>query len=169
MNSTNLIRQLENQAQVIRFLSSGLISETARWKPAADSWSVLEVINHLHDEELEDFRGHFDDLFNRLERPWRRINPGGWVTERMYNQRELQPSLKNFLQARQESIDWLENLKNPDWQASMQAPWGTISAGDLLVSWAAHDLLHIRQLTELNYALLGQAAQPYHIQYAGDW
>ena len=48
-------------------------------------------------------------------------------------------------------------------------PWGKLTAGDLLASWAAHDLLHLRQLNELRYAYLIQVAAPYSVRYAGDW
>ena len=41
---------------VFEGLVRGLSLEQARWKPSPDKWSILEVVNHLYDEEREDFR-----------------------------------------------------------------------------------------------------------------
>ena len=46
---------------------------------------------------------------------------------------------------------------------------GRLSAGDMLTSWAAHDLLHLRQLVELRFAYLARQARPYSLDYAGEW
>ncbi len=77
--------------------------------------------------------------------------------------------LAKFLAARQESLAWLNNLESPDWDAAIAMPWGSLTAGDMLASWAAHDLLHVRQLVELRYAWTQQAAAPHSVEYAGDW
>jgi len=47
---------MANQAETIRALIQDDSDEQASWRPDSDSWSVLEVINHLYDEEREDFR-----------------------------------------------------------------------------------------------------------------
>jgi hypothetical protein len=74
-----------------------------------------------------------------------------------------------FLNERSESLMWLKNLTNPNWDSIYTASWGSISAGDLLAAWTAHDLLHIRQLNELKYAYGLQVFAPYNPAYAGDW
>jgi hypothetical protein len=43
---------------------------------------------------------------------------------------------------------------------------GAVEAKNLLASWLAHDLLHIRQITRLKYQYL---AKDYAIDYAGNW
>jgi hypothetical protein len=60
LNLIAIVAQLTNQAETIRSLVQGITDEQARWKPDAKSWSLLEVINHLGDEEREDFRDHVD-------------------------------------------------------------------------------------------------------------
>ena len=42
-----------------------------------------------------------------------------------------------------------------------------LRAGDLLASWLAHDLIHIRQITRLHYRWLERLAAPYQLGYAG--
>jgi len=169
MNMNDFTIQMENNAETIRQLMQGVSDEQARWKPDVESWSILEVINHLDDEEREDFRVRLAWIFNHPDQPWSPIDPEGWAIERQYNQRELKPSLANFLRARQESLLWLKTLSSPNWQAVYHAPFGQIRAGDMFASWLAHDLLHMRQLVELHWAYTTRLVQPYDVQYAGGW
>ncbi len=169
MDLNQLISRMSIDADAIQDLVKTVSTEQARWKPAPDQWSILEIINHLYDEEIEDFKTHLDLVLHHPSQPWSAIDPPGWVTERGYNQRDLKTSLDNFMTARMGSLVWLRRLVEPDWDTQYPAPWGTISAGDLLVSWAAHDLLHLRQLTELQYAYTRRIAAPYHLDYAGPW
>jgi hypothetical protein len=161
---------LERTAAVVAGLIEGMPEEQARWKPSASAWSALEVINHLADEEREDFGARLDLTLHHPDQPFPPIDPVGWVTERAYNQRDLGESLARFLAARQQSLAWLRSLADPDWSRARQRPWGgTLSAGDLIAAWAAHDLLHLRQLVELRYAFLAERAAPYSVDYAGPW
>jgi hypothetical protein len=169
MDLNGFISQMTSNAQRIRALVEGVSDEQACWKPDSVSWSILEVVNHLYDEEREDFRVRLDFTLHRPGQPWPGIDPEGWVTERAYNQRGLEESLRNFLAAREESLGWLRNLAEPDWEAGYEAPFGRIRAGDLLVSWVGHDLMHMRQLVELQWAYLVDQVEPYGVRYAGVW
>ena len=169
MDLNGFTSQMTSNARRIRALVEGVSDEQACWKPDSASWSILEVINHLYDEEREDFRVRLDFTLHRPGQPWPGIDPEGWVTERAYNQRGLEESLKNFLAAREESLGWLRDLSEPDWEAGYEAPFGRIRAGDLLVSWVGHDLMHMRQLVELQWAYLVDQVEPYGVRYAGVW
>lgn len=169
MQPGQLIQQMELNGSRIRALVEGVSLEQARWRPEPGSWSILEVINHLLDEEREDFRLRLDIILHRPAEPWPPIDPQGWITARRYNERQLEPSLQNFLEERKASLAWLRNLSSPDWNAAYETKFGRMTAGDMLASWAAHDLLHMRQLVELHRAFLVQIAGPYAVGYAGDW
>jgi hypothetical protein len=163
------IVQLEQQAQSIRSLVAGVSAEQARWKPTPDSWSILEVVNHLYDEEREDFRTRLKHILDGTDGLPPPIDPAGWVTERRYNERTLAASLADFLDERRHSLAWLQSLPAPNWDSTVETPFRRLSAGDMLMAWLAHDLLHLRQLVELHYAYHQQQAQPYQVGYAGDW
>ena len=169
MNLDKSIIQLQTQGKAITALVKDLSIEDARWKPGPEDWSVLEVLNHLVDEEQLDFRRHLDHILFNPKAPWPEIAPQDWVIDKKYNQRELDQTLKAFKSERKKSISWLESLDQPDWEKKVQLPWGELSAGDLLASWLAHDLLHIRQLTALRYNLTLSHSLPYRIEYAGKW
>ena len=169
MNPESILTSMTQTSQAIRSLASGISDEQARWKPAPDSWSILEVLCHLLDEERYDFRVRLDFILHKPGQPWPPIDPQGWVSARHYNEQDPAEILGKWLQERQASLEWLRSLNTPDWQSAEQAPWGALHAGDMLASWAAHDLLHLRRLVELRYANHNLQAQPYSPAYAGDW
>ena len=170
MHHLLIAQQLERNAETIQSIVAGINTEQAHWKPTEEDWSMIEVINHLFDEERFDFRLRVDYTLHRPGEAWPPIHPGSWVTERKYNQRMLGESLGDFLRERRQSVHWLNNLQSPDWDKSEKHPDGfVISAGELLASWLAHDFLHLRQLVELHYAWVKQSVAPRNIEYAGDW
>lgn len=169
MNLEGMVSQMEHNARAIAALVAGLADDEARWRPEPESWSVLEVVNHLLDEEREDFRPRIDVMLRRGAEVWFPIDPEGWVTARGYNQRSLEPSLAAFLAARAESAGWLRGLGEADWEVAYEAPFGSIRAGDVLAAWAAHDVLHMRQLVEIKWAAVREGVRPYDVRYAGVW
>jgi hypothetical protein len=170
MKFTEIYQELVNSTEVIRALTANVSQGEAQFKPTPETWSMLEVVCHLYDEEREDFREHLDFILHRQDREnWKQIDPQGWIVSRKYNEQNFVEMETKFLQERKKSLDWLIDLSEADWEISSAAPFGNISAGDVLVSWAAHDNLHIRQLVELKRSQVEQAAQPYSLLYAGDW
>ena len=111
MDLPALIAQMSTDAEHIAALVLGVSAEQARWKPTADDWSILEVVNHLVDEEREDFHVRLNLILHTPEQPWPPINPQGWVTARRYNERDLAESLAGFLGERQQSLAWLRTLE----------------------------------------------------------
>ena len=162
---------MSRNAEAIRSLVEDITEEQARWKPDPEKWSILEVINHLYDEEREDFRMRLDLVLHHPDQLFPGINPAGWVIERQYNTRDLADSLQKFLQEREKSISWLESLSPPDWNAQHTHPqWGSISAGTLMASWVVHDSIHIRQLAGLHQLYIAHLIGESHsIEYAGTW
>lgn len=169
MDHAFLIQQLKDNPERIRGLLKNISTEQARFKPAPDSWSMLEVVNHLYDEERLDFRTRLDIVLHHQEQDWPPIDPAGWVMERKYNERELGESLDNFLRERAASLTWLASLSSVDWATTYSRDGRSMRAGDMFSSWVTHDHHHLRQLVELHRALTNEAAQPYDFGYAGDW
>ncbi len=163
------ILQMADNARRIRALAEGVTKEQARWKPNPESWSILEVINHMIDVEREDFRVLLDLALNRPNDSRPKISPKVWVTERKYNERDLEQSLNNYLAAREESLTWLRGFLSPNWEVSYKAPWGPIKAGDVFGAWIVHDILHMRQIAKLHYLYTLSRVEPYNTDYAGDW
>jgi hypothetical protein len=169
MDIDSLAARMADNAARIQALVRGVSDRQARWKPDLTSWSILEVVNHVLDEEKEDFRVRLDYTLHRRGEPWPPIDPAGWVTSRGYSEKDLEPSLDQFLAEREASLAWLKELAAPEWGATYEASFGPISAGDLLAAWVAHDLLHMRQLVELHWQYTTAEVEPYRTRYAGEW
>ena len=164
-----LYQDLARGAEIIRALIMGVTQAEARFKATPESWSVLEVVCHLYDEEREDFRQRLDIILHRPTEKWPPIDPVGWVTTRGYNERNLAETLDSFLAEREKSLTWLKSLSTPNWEAEYIAPFGSIKSGNMLASWVAHDNLHIRQLVELRRGRIESLAEPFDVRYAGEW
>ena len=169
MNLDYFINRFSKNRPVFEGLVRGLSLEQAKWKPSPDKWSILEVVNHLYDEEREDFRQRVELVLSDPTQPWPPIDPRTWVTSRAYNDREVDLSLDNFFSEREKSLLWLRSLADPNWQNSNTGPNGILTAGDLLASWLAHDYLHIRQISRLHWQYVGAIADPYQTAYGGPW
>ena len=169
MHFKTLYRELENSTEMMRVLLSGITQEEARIKPNAGSWSILEVVCHVYDEEREDFREHLDFILYRQSEEWHRIDPEGWVTERRYNEQDFAESQAKFFEERKKSLEWLKGLFSANWDTTYTSQFGSMMAGDMFASWVAHDNLHIRQLVELRRMRIENITKPYDIEYAGEW
>jgi hypothetical protein len=168
MDSIKQIQGLQNNALVIQQLLVGVSEDLARWKPEVDEWCMLEVINHLYDEELLNFPAHLKEVLEG--KYWTPIDPAAWVKEHGYAQKEWAISVQAFLSARETSVQWLENNYDSwDLEKRIDTPFGSLSAGDIFHSWLAHDFLHLRQLIQLHYQYAAVQAAPYQVRYAGEW
>ena len=169
MNFPYLLSQFHAMPERLHALAAGLSPQQARYKPTPGAWSVLEVLNHLVDEEIHDFRSHLDFILHQEGNQWEAIDPQGWVTARKYNERDLQATLDNFQRERAASIAWLDSLGEIDWETPYVSEFGTMRAGDMFACWVAHDGLHLRQPAELHRSLREQAVGDYVVSYAGEW
>lgn len=169
-HAAGLIDRLERGADAVRAVALVCSDDDARWKPDPGSWSMLEIVCHLVDEEAEDFPLRLRLLLEDREREWPAIDPEGWAVQRNYQERNLGERVDRFVAARRESVAWLRVLKHPDWSATKVHPrFGSMRAGDLLGAWAAHDALHLRQMARRLHQMAHRDACPFEIGYAGAW
>jgi hypothetical protein len=161
---------LEASGRAIDALVSGVQPAAARHQPAPDKWSIQEVLGHLADEERNDFRSRLDSMLNRPGEPWPAIDPRRTVSEGNFNAKSLDTVRTDFLLERQKSLAWLGGLHGANWAATYHHPkMGDFTAASLLCAWAAHDLLHLRQIERILFQYLGRATEPDRTDYAGEW
>jgi hypothetical protein len=169
MDHDLIIGQLSQHESTLKVITEAMSAAQAVWKPCPTAWSVLEIINHMVDEERDDFRTRLKLALENPEATWPPIDPEGWARERNYNERDLKQSLSNFYNERQSSIAWLKGLDSPDWKSAGKHPkLGSMSAELVLANWLAHDLLHIRQIIGVQWAYLASTVAPISLDYAGN-
>jgi hypothetical protein len=164
-----LYHELARSVDIIRTLVADMTLEEARARPGPESWSALEVMCHLCDEEREDFRQRLDLILHQPDAPFPPIDPQGWVKARRYNERDLAEMVEKWTAERVQSLAWLKGLSAPDWETEHVDQYGSIKAGEMLSCWVAHDNLHTRQLVELRRDRLLRLTTPYDVAYAGEW
>jgi hypothetical protein len=167
MDPNHFISSLENSAKKIKSLLEGVSEEQVKWKPQPEKWSILEVVNHLYDEERDDFRKRLDLTLHTPDEDWPGIDPEGWAQAHEYYKKDYHQSVRNFLSERKQSLEWLKTLPDPGWERTHHHPIiGPLAAADLLAAWATHDYLHLRQLADLQAGYLNIIADPFSTKYA---
>lgn len=162
-----IAQRMQQNAVAIEALTAAVSPGQATWHPQPGKWSLLEVLCHLRDEEIDDFRMRIDMTLHRPGEAWPSIDPQGWVTSRDYAAANYESTRREFLRRRADSLGWLYALQNPDWDLAYDHPkLGRLRAGDLLLSWLVHDQLHMRQLSQLHVDYHSQHHQPYSGAYA---
>src|SRR5215216_6818438 len=115
MEFRTVYQELVQSTEMIRAMIAGIDQEQSQVKPDAKSWSILEVVCHLFDEEREDFREHLDFILHRQNEEWHAIDTEGWVTKRKYNEQNFAEVQEKFFAEREKSFAWLNGLANPNW------------------------------------------------------
>ncbi|MEX2218548.1 MAG: DinB family protein [Phycisphaerales bacterium] len=170
MNAPAMVASLGSFPAILPAAVAGLSEADARWKPASGAWSVVEIVNHLVDEEVDDFRRRLELTLRDPKLEWPPNDPEGWARERSYNERALAESVARFLAEREASLAWLSGLGEKDWGTThTHRVFGSLAAGDLLASWAAHDWLHLRQIAKRRYELAAREPGRFSVDYAGKW
>lgn len=169
INPDFVINELESNSLVFEGLLSNIEPPQALWQPAPDKWCLLEIICHLVDEEIHDFRKRVRTALEPERYPFESIDPVGWVTAKKYINQDYDLKVREWIKERQDSIAFLRGLVQPDWNSTLIHPdLGTMSAGLFLSNWLAHDYIHIRQINRTKRAYLNHIAGE-SLDYAGTW
>ena len=167
MDHAYIIRQLEQNREVIYHLLKDATQEEYLWRPQPEKWCLLEILCHLADEELEDFRTRTQHVLETPEGQPPPIFPDTWVKERNYVEQDYEATLNRFLDERATSVEWLHSLLDPEWEnAYMHRVLGPLSGNLFLSNWLAHDQTHIQQIMRLKLAYLKHISGE-DLEYAG--
>lgn len=165
----HITRELQISLSVIKELCFNKPETFYTWKPSREKWNLLEILCHLRDEEVEDFRIRTQYALEQRAETFPPINPEGWVQARNYASEDYNQVLNDFIKEREASLNWLYSLEKPNWDnEGIHTEYGKMNAGFFLNNWLAHDYLHIRQILALQYAYL-DAHNESELSYAGGW
>lgn len=112
----------------------------------------------------------FDLILFHPDDKWPQISIERWRTERKYNEKDLEESVNRFMSERGESVKWLLALKAPNLELVHSGNGfrgEPLKAGDVIASWIAHDLFHIRHLSLLRWYVLNEWSGSFSPKHSG--
>jgi len=141
---------LEQTPIIIEKLVLGLSDPVMQWKPAADRWSISEVLAHLADTEVKGFRERITAMIEQENPRLPSYDQNAAYAEGRYSRERPRENLKKFCHERDRSLSFLRYVPEEKLQRTGQhEKIGSITILQLMNEWAFHDLGHIRQIAEL--------------------
>jgi len=136
-------------ARTLERLIKGVPTSTLRKRPAADKWSVGEIVAHLADAELViGFRMRLI-----LGAPGTHIaayNQDSWVTSGHYEKRDPRKSIEQFSVVREANLALLKSLTPEQWnQYGMHSERGRETIEHVVRMTAGHDINHLQQIERI--------------------
>jgi hypothetical protein len=148
------VDQLESTPEILRLLMGGLSEEDTQWKPAANRWSIAEVLEHLSHVEGHCFRTRVERMVSENNPAIEPYDQEAYFAAGQYSGREAEDSFDHFEEQRELNLEYLHEL--PATAASRTGAHpelGVMTVSNLMNEWAFHDLGHIRQIAEIIRAL----------------
>lgn len=139
-------------------LTAGLSADELSRPEAPGKWSIIEVVEHLADQELVNgFR--LRSIIAEDEPPLRGYDQDLWATRLRYGSAGLDLVLDELRVLRERNLRLYRSLSDADLdRVGMHDERGPESARRLRALTAAHDLLHRRQLARIR-ASFGKPAR----------
>jgi DinB superfamily len=147
-NGLPCVEQLEATPDILRGLMCELSDDDALWKPAADRFSVAEVLAHLSHSEGHCYRTRLDRFMSEGLPTFEPDDAQMYLD--LYRDADPEESFAHFEEQRETNVEFLRSL--PAGSAGRKAihrEKGEITLSQMLHEWAMHDLGHVRQTAEL--------------------
>jgi hypothetical protein len=133
-------------AKKLERLILGVPASKLRKRPAADKWSVSEILAHLADTELVGgFRMRL--ILGAPGTPVAAFDQDSWVVSGHYEKRNPRKSLDQFRVTREANLALLKSLSPEQWKHyGMHAERGQESIEQMVLMFAGHDINHLQQI-----------------------
>lgn len=137
----------------LRELTADLSDEELRRPERPGKWSILQVVDHLADQEIVSaFR--LRSVIAEDRPPLRGYDQDQWSARLRYGEAPLPEVLEELATARRRNLRLYECLSEEELDRfGVHTERGEESAGQLRTLMAAHDLLHRRQIARIRTAL----------------
>jgi hypothetical protein len=136
-------------AKKLERLIKGVAPAKLRKRPAADKWSVSEILAHLADAEIVGaFRMRF--ILGAPGTPITAFDQDSWVISGHYEKRNPHKSLEQFRTVREANLALLKSLTPDQWKHyGMHSERGQESIEHIVRMFAGHDLNHLKQIERI--------------------
>jgi len=143
---------LKTQAATPKKLQRLLGRATAsklRKRPAADKWSIAEIVAHLADTEIAGgWRMRL--ILGAPGSPVSAFDQDSWVTALHYDQRDPRKALEQFRVLRETNLALLKTLTPEQWKHfGIHSERGEETIEHMVRLFAGHDLNHIAQIEKI--------------------
>ncbi len=135
---------------VLNGLARNLESNQWTQNPAPGDWTLTELICHLRDSEREIHQVQIK-LFKEQDEPFiPRPDTSVWASQRDYLHENGVTALKEFNDARRETLAMLKNVRAEEWnRKARHAIFGPTNFLEIIGFIADHDRMHIQQAWDI--------------------
>ena len=136
-------------AKKLERLINGVAASQLRKRPAADKWSVSEIVAHLGDAEIViGFRMRF--ILGAPGTPIMAYDQDSWATSGQYEKRDPHESAEQFRVVREANLALLKSLTSEQWkQYGMHSERGQETMEHIVRMTAGHDINHLQQIERI--------------------
>jgi hypothetical protein len=136
-------------AKKLERLIKGVPTSKLRKRPAADKWSVSEIVAHLGDAEIViGFRMRL--ILGAPGTPIAAFDQDSWVTSGHYEKRDPRKSVEQFRVLREANLALLKSLTPEQWkQYGMHSERGQETVEHIVRMIAGHDINHLQQIERI--------------------
>jgi len=130
----------------LRSLVNGLDEPGWFYRSKPEDWGMNQLICHLRDTEREIHQMQIR-LFNEHDEPFiPRPDTSVWASQRDYLQEEGPIALREFVEARKQTMELLLRVSTENWsQKARHAIFGPTNFLEVVAFMADHDRMHVRQ------------------------
>jgi len=136
-------------ARKLERLINGVPTSKLRKRPAADKWSVSEIMAHLGDAEIViGFRIRF--ILGAPGTPILAYDQDSWATSGHYEKRDPHKSAEQFRVVREANLALLKSLTPEQWKHyGMHSERGQETIERIVRMTAGHDMNHLQQIERI--------------------
>jgi hypothetical protein len=136
-------------AEKLERLIEGAPMSELRKRPAADRWSVNEIVAHLGDAEIViGFRIRM--ILGAPGVPMAAYDQDSWVTRGHYEQRDPRKSVEQFRVVREGNLALLKSLAPEQWKHyGVHSERGRETIEHIVHMTAGHDINHLQQIEKI--------------------
>jgi hypothetical protein len=127
----------------------GVPTSKLRKRPAADKWSVSEIVAHLADAEIA-IGWRLRLILGAPGTPVAAFDQDTWVTSLHYEKRDPRKSVEQFRVLREANLALLKSLTPEQWKHyGMHSERGQETIEHIVRLIAGHDLNHLKQIERI--------------------
>lgn len=144
------VNQLRATPEMLRLMAGALTPDDFRWKPQPSRYSIAEVLAHMAHADEHCFGLRMTRVLGESEPKLDPYDDASFLAAAPEHLSDGAARLGDFAATR---ARWMDAVTKVDAAGAarkgMHPQMGAVTCGELLTTWAFHDLGHIRQIAEL--------------------